>query len=102
LERAHLLMCDQPECKHGWRQTRGAHRNQGWYTAVAEACPRYLGFELPPSIWPTGPRTRPGTLTEVEMTHWPDSIRALAMMEDERLPLSSRVDVRRFKAEAAE
>jgi hypothetical protein len=83
----------QLERQHGWKRTRGAHRDLGWYAAVAEACPRYLGFELPRSIWPTGPRTRAGTLTEVEMTHWPMSLRALAVMEDPRLSLSTRVDV---------
>src|SRR5262249_17393202 len=65
LEREHQLVCGQPECKHGWRRTRGDHRNLGWYTAVAEACPRYLGFELPRSIWPQGPRPKEGRLTEV-------------------------------------
>jgi len=70
----------------GWKKTRGAHRDLGWYTAVAEACPHYLGAELPRSSWPTGPRTRNGTLTEVEMTHWPDSLRALISKNDPRLP----------------
>ncbi len=54
---------------NGWKATRGAHRDLGWYTAVAEASPQYLGVELPRSCWPTGPRTRKGTLTEVELTH---------------------------------
>jgi hypothetical protein len=92
----------QLERQHGWKRTRGAHRDLGWYAAVAEACPNYLGFELPPSIWPQGPRKKEGLLTEVEMTHWPESIRLLATQEDERLPLGSRADVRRFRAEAAE
>jgi hypothetical protein len=70
----------------GWEMKRGAHRDLGWYTAVAEACPRYLGVELPRSSWPTGPRTREGTLTEVEMTHWPTSLRRLALANDPRLP----------------
>ena len=48
--------------------------------------PRYLGVEVPPSLWPTGTRTREDTLTEVEMTHWPDTIRLLALSRDERLP----------------
>jgi hypothetical protein len=69
-----------------WRQTRGAHRDLGWYSAVAEACPKYLGVECPRSSWPTGPRTKPGTLTEVEMTHWPESLRALVHANDPRLP----------------
>jgi hypothetical protein len=72
--------------ENGWKMKRGAHRDLGWYTAVAEACPRYLGVELPRASWPTGPRTPKGTLTEVEMTHWPGSLRALAMENDPRLP----------------
>jgi hypothetical protein len=70
----------------GWTSTRGAHRDLAWYTAVSEACPKYLGFELPASLWPRGPRTPKSTLTEVEMTHWPDTIRLLALSRDERLP----------------
>jgi hypothetical protein len=70
-----------------WAITRpGVHRDRGWYTAISEACPKYLGFELPPSLWPTGPRTREGALTEVEMTHWPHSLRALAEAGDPRIP----------------
>ena len=69
-----------------WKATRGAHRDLGWYTAVSEACPKYLGVDCPRSSWPTGPRTRAGTLTEVEMTHWPGSLRALALENDSRLP----------------
>jgi hypothetical protein len=69
----------------GWKKKRGAHRDLAWYTAVAEACPRYLGIELPQSCWPTGPRTRKGTLTEVEMTHWPGSLRQLIAQNDPRL-----------------
>ena len=70
----------------GWTSNRGAHRDLAWYTAVAEACPRYLGVELPQSSWPTGPRTRKGTLTEVMLTHWPMSLRWLALANDPRLP----------------
>ena len=68
-----------------FRRGNGTHRDLGWYTAVAEACPNYLGVPLPQSVWPTGRRTRPGTLTEVEMTHWPASIRELAQRYDPRL-----------------
>jgi hypothetical protein len=78
--RQHELMC-----KHVWKRTRGVHRDRGWYTAISEACPNYLGFALPPALWPTGPRTRAGTLTEVEMTHWPESIRDLKQSDDPRL-----------------
>jgi hypothetical protein len=63
----------------GWQMKRGAHRDLGWYTAVSEACPRYLGVEFPRSSWPTGPRTRKGTLSEVELTHWPITRPALGI-----------------------
>jgi hypothetical protein len=78
------LLAENPE----WEQTRGVHRDLGWYTAVAEACPRYLDVECPPSSWPTGPRMRKGanTLTEVDMTHWPGSLQLLADIDDPRLP----------------
>ena len=74
------------ERQHGWKRTRGAHRDLGWYAAVAEACPRYLGVELPRSSWPKGPRTPESTLTEVQMCHWPMSLRLLATSDDPRLP----------------
>src|SRR5262249_46848917 len=77
----------------GWTSKRGAHRDLGWYTAVSEACPKYLGVELPASVWPKGPRTPKSTLTEAQMTHWPDSIRALAMSGDERLPIAAHQSV---------
>ena len=72
----------------GWERsmTRGVHRDRAWYSAIAEAAPKYLGITVPPSVWPTGPRTRQGTLTEVEMTHWPESLRMLADAGDPRLP----------------
>ena len=78
--------------ENGWGKTRGAHRDPGWYTAIAEACPRYLGVECPRSSWPTGPRARKGsnTLTEVEMTHWPTSLRLLVDENDARLPKVAR------------
>jgi hypothetical protein len=73
--------------------SRGVHRDRAWYTAIAEACPNYLGAEFPHSSWPTGrsswptgPRTRKGTLTEVEATHWPESFRDLIVGKDPRLP----------------
>ena len=61
------------------------HRDPAWFSAVAEAAPKYLGVSYPRSSWPTGPRTRKGTLTEVQMTHWPQSLRALAQADDPRL-----------------
>lgn len=74
--------------EHGWQMKRGAHRDLGWYSAVAEACPRYLGLEMPRTVWPTGPRTRDGTLSEVDLTHWPNSLRELAMAGDPRMHMS--------------
>ena len=67
---------------------RGSHRDSGWYQAIAEAAPKYLGIEVPQSAWPRGPRSRKdqGRLTEVDMTHWPNSLRELATMSDPRLP----------------
>ena len=73
-----------------WKVTRGAHRDLGWYSAVAEACPRYLGVELPQSVWPKGRRTPDSTLTEVEMTHWPGSLRRLVQAGDPRLARPAR------------
>jgi hypothetical protein len=84
--RQQLLLREHPE----WKVTRGAHRDRGWYAAIAEACPRYLGVEFPRSSWPTGPRTRKGTLTEVEATHWPESFRMLVESDDPRLPKISK------------
>jgi hypothetical protein len=72
-----------------WRSTRGGvHRDKGWYAAIAEAAPNYLGVEFPESSWPTGPRPRKGgsQLTEVQATHWPDSFRPLVAAGDRRLP----------------
>jgi hypothetical protein len=72
--------------EHGWNRTRGGvHRDRGWYAAIGEAAPNYLGVALPSSVWPTGSRTRRGTLTEVEMAHWPVSVRRLIVAGDSRL-----------------
>jgi hypothetical protein len=90
------------EGEKGWTSKRGAHRDLAWYTAVSEACPNYVGFELPPALWPKGPRTPKGTLTEVEMTHWPGSLRMLALSGDERLPESAHKLVCRNPAQAME
>jgi hypothetical protein len=81
------LLREHPE----WKGTRGVHRDKGWFAAVSEACPNYLGVAFPRSSWPTGPRTRKGTLTEVEATHWPESFRMLIEMNDPRLPKISKV-----------
>jgi hypothetical protein len=80
------LLLREHQGEEAWALTRpGAHRDRGWYAAISEAAPKYLGVEVPPSLWPTGPRTREGTLTEVEMTHWPESLRVLIEMGDPRL-----------------
>jgi hypothetical protein len=72
--------------ENGWSfGSRGSHRDPGWFTAVSEAAPNYLGVQIPRTSWPTGPRTRSGTLTEPEMTHWPSSLRTLAEAKDARL-----------------
>jgi hypothetical protein len=70
----------------GWalHPGRGAHRDKGWYQAISEAAPNYLGVELPESAWPR--RYNGCTLTEPEMTHWPASIRTLVKAKDRRLP----------------
>lgn len=80
--------------------SRGDHRDRGWYQAISEAAPKYLGVEIPESIWPrtksvrvkaddgrtvVRKRTVPATLTEVDMTHWPESIRNLRDSGDTRL-----------------
>jgi hypothetical protein len=85
----------QLEAEHGWGRKRGAHRDKGWYAAIAEACPKYLGAEFPQSSWPTGPRPRKGTypLTEVEATHWPHSFRSLIAENDPRLPRCTQAHV---------
>ena len=82
--------------QHGWKSTRGDHRDNGWYAAIAEACPKYLGVEFPRSSWPTGPRPHKGTnpLTEVEACHWPHSFRDLVEDNDPRLPPCTHANVR--------
>jgi hypothetical protein len=58
------------------RQSRGVHRDAGWYGAISEAASRYLGVAFPESVWPKQKSVRakgtvrkvnePGRLTEVE------------------------------------
>jgi hypothetical protein len=89
LEAAHA---DDPN----WERKRaGTHRNRGWYQAIAEACPNYLGVEFPSSSWPTGPRPKKGThpLSEVEAGHWPASFRGLIRAGDPRLPLPNSSNI---------
>ena len=78
--------------RNGWRriQSRGAHRDRGWYSAIVEACPTYLGVELPASSIPAGPRTRKGAIDEKILTHWPHALRELVEQGDPRLPPVTR------------
>jgi hypothetical protein len=65
---------------------RGVHRDRGWFGAVSEAAPRYLGASFPPAIWPK--QKAPDQelrITEVEVTHWPQSFRRLIANGDPRL-----------------
>jgi hypothetical protein len=81
--------------RYRWPQNRGVHRDKGWYTAIAEAAPRYLGVAFPASVWPKLKSQRqngsvikladPDRLTEPEVTHWPHSFRALIAVRDIRL-----------------
>jgi hypothetical protein len=74
--------------------SRGKHRDLGWYQAVSEACPRYLGAEFPRSSWPRSKSVRvgkyvghqaiEGTLDEPTLYRWPQAMRAL--VGDPRLP----------------
>ena len=74
----------------GWSQTGGnVHRDKGWFAAVSEGAPNYLGVEIPGDIWPK--RNNPDTLTEPDMSHWPASIRALA---DRRLTRRAQTPLR--------
>jgi hypothetical protein len=87
--------------RHGWSQNRrrGVHRDKGWYAAIAEAAPRYLGIEFPRSLWPhlTSKRRNghvikvnaPGRLLETEVRHWPETFRELISAGDPRLTGSS-------------
>ena len=78
--------------------SRVPHRDPGWYEAVSEACPRYLGIEFPRSTWPAWKSVRrgksvikervKGTLDEVSVGHWPQAVRALA--GDPRLPVTAK------------
>jgi hypothetical protein len=80
--------------RHHVGGSRGPHRDAGWYEAVSEACPRYLGAEFARSSWPRWKSVRraksvykervEGTLDEVTVGHWPEAIRPLA--GDPRLP----------------
>jgi hypothetical protein len=65
---------------------RGCHRDRGWFGAVSEAAPRYLGVTMPVSIWPKQKASdQKQRITEVEVTHWPQSFRRLIANGDSRL-----------------
>jgi hypothetical protein len=82
--------------RHGWKHNsnRGCHRDRGWYAAIGEASPRYLGVEFPEYVWPKMKSKRTGTtiakiqephrITEVEAWHWPHSFRPLIASQDKR------------------
>jgi hypothetical protein len=72
-------------------QNRGSHRDRGWYKAVEEAAPAYLGVEFPPERWPRQ-KARDGRLTEVELTRWPHTFRELIAQHDPRLERGNQVD----------
>jgi hypothetical protein len=65
--------------------TRGIHRCRSWYESVAVASPAVLGVEIPAERWPVKKSARrdgrvtkiipEGAVSEVDMTHWPRSIR---------------------------
>jgi hypothetical protein len=70
--------------------TRGSHRDIGWYTALAEASPRYLGVEFcAPSRksvrvkaegykhGKVGKVEDPDRMSESDAAHWPHSMRSL-------------------------
>ena len=83
--------------RNDWKQNgaRGCHRDKGWYAAIAEAAPRYLGVAFPESLWPKMKSKRmgatvikvqePGRIKEVEACHWPRSFRKLISRHDPRL-----------------
>jgi hypothetical protein len=74
----------QVELAGRMRGKRGDHRDPGWWGAIAEAAPHYLGVSFPASVWPMQ-KAKPGRLTEVEATYWPDSFRRLIAAGDPRL-----------------
>jgi hypothetical protein len=85
----------------GMRGKRGDHRDPGWWGAISEAAPHYLGISFPSSIWPKQ-KPQPGRITEVEATHWPHSFRKLIAEGDPRLhSVSSVVDTAALREPAA-
>jgi len=42
-ELTHMRQAQLLAANPDWIQTRGVHRDRGWFTAIAEASPRYLG-----------------------------------------------------------
>jgi hypothetical protein len=77
------------------RQPRAKHNDRGWYGAIAEAAPAYLGVTFPPERWPLQNAERSlaaGRLTETEAYHWPNSFRELIAQRDTRLERGTEVD----------
>jgi hypothetical protein len=87
------LLRDDPSL-HTARGEHADHHDGGWYGAVTEAAPAYLGVEFLEERWPkqkvkVGDGS--GRLTEVEACHWPRTFRALIAKGDTRLsPVGDR------------
>ena len=74
--------------------SRGPHRCRSWYDAITKASPYICGVDVQGICKPfTSKResgrvikfNNPASLTEVELTHWPDSIYELIENKDSRL-----------------
>lgn len=91
--------------ENGWSQNRGHHRDLGWYHAIMEAAPKYLGVELTPEHLPLKSKrygktvvkvAREGAPTESEWTHWPSGLRFWAREQrQEQRDHNGRNDVKR-------
>jgi hypothetical protein len=79
--------------QYGWKQDRrrGSHRDQGWFKAISEASPRYLGVSFPETLWPKR-KSIAGRLTEVEACGWPHTFRELIGKHDARLAMTKADD----------
>jgi len=73
---------------------RGAHRCKSWYESITQASPFLTGVDITGLCRPLISKRidgkvrkiqNPSSLTEVELTHFPDSIIKLALAKDERL-----------------
>jgi hypothetical protein len=73
-------------------RSRGAHRDLGWFWAVAEGAKNYLGIEIKPEHFPIKKSVRmdgkvvkvhrPGAMTEPQMCHWPAGVREWWLMRE--------------------